>query len=202
MRSTKHPTVHFLFFYHSCSKDREGAAGKGNDGGRQTHPTRRTRAQYKKNFADCLFFFFFFSAEEQPLELPEQSKLRPEDTQRERLVRHFPNYHQKKNFFFLLLFMGTPSDPSTTPTKSQQCPSQLKKKKARTFVSCTHFTFHCPRASSKVQFFSFFFISLPKSFFNFCSRYLLRNRMCGQAKLPGPEVQLQKIYSRHPLDFS
>lgn len=201
MRSTKHPTVHFLFFYHSCSKDGEGAAGKGNDGGRQTHPTRRTRAQYKKNFADCLFFFFQCRGAATGVAgaVKVAARGHAERTSRPPFPKLPP---KKKKNFFLLLFMGTPSDPSTTPTKSQQCPSQLKKKSAN---FCFLHTFHISLSQSVFRsavLFLFFFISLPKSFFNFCSRYLLRNRMCGQAKLPGPEVQLQKIYSRHPLDFS
>lgn len=155
MRSTKHPTVHFLFFYHSCSKDGEGAAGKGNDGGRQTHPTRRTRAQYKKNFADCLFFFFQCRGAATGVAgaVKVAARGHAERTSRPPFPKLPP---KKKKNFFLLLFMGTPSDPSTTPTKSQQCPSQLKKKRELLFPAhISHFT--VPERLQKCSSLPFFF---------------------------------------------
>lgn len=167
--------------------------------GRPTRPGEQERSTKRILLT---VFFFFFSAEEQPLELPEQSKLRPEDTQRERLVRHFPNYHQKKKKIFFVAIHGYTVRPVYYSNKVPTMSLSIKKKKRELLFPAhiSHFT--VPERLQKCSSFPFFFISLPKSFFNFCSRYLLRNRMCGQAKLPGPEVQLQKIYSRHPLDFS
>lgn len=134
VRSTKRVSVRFFFFLFlslSCSKD----GGKGNDDGRSTRPVRRTTARYKKNFVDGVVFFF--GAEEQPLELPEQSKLRLEVTQKERLVRHFPNYHQKKKFFSPLFTIIATASQTVSQTTSL---SKRRKKKKKTFVSCTRFT--------------------------------------------------------------
>lgn len=93
----------FFFFYHFHFQIEGGAAGKGNDGGRSTHHVRRTTAQYKKNFVDSVASFF--SAEEQPLELPEQSKLRLEDTRGN--VSSVISPTTTQFLFFLLLFTGT-----------------------------------------------------------------------------------------------
>lgn len=162
-------------------------------------PDQANKSAVQKEFC-CLFFFF--SVQRSSHWSCRSSQSCGPRTRRENVSSAISQTTtKKKKKFFLLLFMGTPSDPSTTPTKSQQCPSQLKKKRELLFPAhISHFT--VPERLQKCSSFPFFFISLPKSFFNFCSRYLLRNRMCGQAKLPGPEVQLQKIYSRHPLDFS
>lgn len=102
IRSIKRASV-FFFFYHFHFQIEGGAAGKGNDGGRSTHHVRRTTAQYKKNFVDSVASFF--SAEEQPLELPEQSKLRLEDTRGNISSVISPTTTQF--LFFLLLFTGT-----------------------------------------------------------------------------------------------
>lgn len=106
----------------------------------------------------------------------------------------------RKNFFFrhssrVHHYSFPNSVPNNVPFKKNK-----KKKKKKTFVSCTQFT--VPEWLQKCSFFPLFYLSLIKLFLNFCSRYFLRNGMCGQAKLPGPEVKLRKIYSRHPLDFS
>lgn len=161
-------------------------------------PSGEQQRSTKRILSTASSFFFFFGAEEQPLELPVQSKLRLEVTQKERLVRHFPNYHQKK-FFFSPLFKGTSLQLPKQRPKQRPFQKEQKKKK-KTFVSCTQFT--VPEWLQKCSFFPLFYLSLIKLFLNFCSRYFLRNGMCGQAKLPGPEVKLRKIYSRHPLDFS
>lgn len=128
VRSTKRASVRFFFLFLSLSCSKDG--GKGNDDGRSTRPVRRTTAQYKKNFVDGVVFFFFFGAEEQPLELPVQSKLRLEVTQKERLVRHFPNYHQKK-FFFSPLFKGTSLQLPKQRPKQRPFQKEQKKKKRK-----------------------------------------------------------------------
>lgn len=114
-----------FFFYHFHFQIEGGAAEKGNDGGRSTHPVRQTAAQYKKNFVDGVASFF--SAEEQPLELPEQSKLRLEDT-RGNVSSAISQTTTKFlfHFSFVVAFRGYTIGPPTTSTVFQQRPS-LKK---------------------------------------------------------------------------
>lgn len=134
----------FFFFYHFHFQIEGGAAGKGNDGGRSTHHVRRTTAQYKKNFVDGVASFF--SAEEQPLELPEQSKLRLEDTRGN--VSSVISPTTTQFLFFFVAFHGYTIGPPTTSTVS------LFKKK----LSCTHFT--VPKWLERCSYFPFFFFLL------------------------------------------
>lgn len=110
------------------------------------------------------FFLLFFSAEEQPLELPEQSKLRLEVTQKDRLFRHFPHYHHEKKFRHF---------PWVHCYDFSSCAPKMPLSKRRKEINfCFLHMFHSPRVASEVQF-CFLFTSLLKLFLNFCSRYLL-----------------------------
>lgn len=198
MRSTKHPTVHFLF-YHSCSKDGEGGSRRGKWQWQADPPDLANKSAVQKEFCWRRRLFFFFQCRGAATGVAGAVKVAPRGHAEWTSCLPFPKLPPKKNFFFVALH-GYIVRPVYYSNKVPTMSLSIYKKKARTFVSCTHFT--VPESLQKCSSFPFFFISLHKSFFNFCSRYLLRNGMCGQAKLPGPEVQLQKIYSRHPLDFS
>lgn len=153
MRSTKHPTVHFLF-YHLCSKDGEGGSRKGKWQWQADPPDQANKSAVQKEFCWRRRLFFFFSVQRSSHWSCRSSQSCAPRTRRVNVLSAISQTTTKKNFF-LLLFMGTSSDPSTTPTKSQQCPSQYIKKKARTFVSCTHFT--VPESLQKCSSFPFFF---------------------------------------------
>lgn len=182
----------FLFLSLSCSKD----GGKGNDDGRSTRPVRRTTARYKKNFVDGVFFFF--SVQRSSHWSCRSSQSCASRSRRRNVSSAISQTTTKKKFFFSPLFTGTSLQlPKQRP---KQCPFQKEEKKKLLFPA--HVSLSQSGFRSAVFSPLFFYLSLIKLFLNFCSRYFLRNGMCGQAKLPGPEVKLRKIYSRHPLDFS
>lgn len=116
--SSMYQSIFFAFLSLSCSKDveREMTAGLPAPSGEQQHGT-------KGILSTAYFFLLFFGAEEQPLELPEQSKLRLEVTKKERLFRHFPNYHQEKKI--------SPLSVGTSLRLFKLCPNNVPFKKKK-----------------------------------------------------------------------
>lgn len=115
--SSMYQSIVFAFLSLSCSKEVERemkTAGPPAPSGEQQRGT-------KGILSTAYFFLLFFSAEEQPLELPEQSKLRLEVTQKERLFRHFPHYHQEKEI--------SPLSVGTLPRLFKLCPNNVPFKK-------------------------------------------------------------------------
>lgn len=104
-----------------------------------------------------------FSAKVQPQELPEQPKLRDEDTSRERLVRHFPVTTGRPTPRFSLFPTRKPARArlrtplwhrsNNVPNSSTNTVPSASSRSLRTV--------HCPRVASEVQFFFFpFFLAL------------------------------------------
>lgn len=116
--SSMYQSIFFAFLSLSCSKDveREMTAGLPAPSGEQQRGT-------KGILSTAYFFLLFFGAEEQPLELPEQSKLRLEVTKKECLFRHFPNYHQEKKI--------SPLSVGTSLRLFKLCPNNVPFKKKK-----------------------------------------------------------------------
>lgn len=156
MRSTKHPTVHFLF-YHLCSKDGEGGSRKGKWQWQADPPDQANKSAVQKEFCWRRRLFFFFSVQRSSHWSCRSSQSCAPRTRRVNVLSAISQTTTKKNFF-LLLFMGTSSDPSTTPTKSQQCPSQYIKKK-RELLFPAHISLSQKVFKSAVLFLFFFYLS-------------------------------------------
>lgn len=107
IRSIKRVSVSFSFFFITLFQIEGGPAEKGNDGGRSTHSHQANDSAVQKEF--CRRRSFIFQCRGAATGVAGAVKVAPRGHQRERLVRHFPNYHPISFFlFFLLLFVGTP----------------------------------------------------------------------------------------------
>lgn len=105
-----------------------------------------------------------FSAKVQPQELPEQPKLRDEDTSRERLVRHFPVTTGRPTPRFSLSPTRKPARArlrtplwhrsNNVPNSSTNTVPSASSRSLRTV--------HCPRVASEVQFFFLPFLPRPQ----------------------------------------
>lgn len=165
---------------------------------RQVHPPRQANnSAVQKEFCRRRRLFFFFRCRGAATGVAGAVKVAPRGHAEGTSRPPFPKLPPEKNFFFATLhgYIATASQTASQTT------SLSKRRKKKKLLFPAHVSLSQSGFRSAV-FFPFFYLSLIKLFLNFCSRYFLRNGMCGQAKLPGPEVKLRKIYSRHPLDFS
>lgn len=161
-----------LYFRRWAGKKGGGSSGTAREGKMTAagSPAQTGRLCGTKRISSTLCHF---SAKVQPQELPEQPKLRDEDTSRERLIRHFPVTTGRHRLPALL---SPPTRRKTararlhTPLwhRSNNVPNASTNTVPSASFRSLH-TVHCPRVvASEVQFFFPSLSSAPS--IDFCSR--------------------------------